>query len=96
MRRGLRLVAVIGALVVAASAACPEPAAASGIERVRFDGGRGGYGFYGGGFHGGGFHRGFGVRGFGYRPGFPVYGGYGFHRRRVWCYYHPGACYPYP
>ena len=66
-----------------------------------FGGHGGGRGFGGGGFHGGYGGRGYGGRGyyggrgFGYgRPGFGYGGGYGYNRRR-WCFYHPGACYPY-
>lgn len=101
MKRGLRPVAALGVFVAVGFASWSAPAAASpGIEAARFDGGHGGHGF--GGFHGGGFHGG-GYRGpgfyrygYGYGPGFAGNSGYGFRRRRIWCYYHPGACYPYP
>lgn len=105
MNHGSWLAAALGLLVAAATCA-PAANAAPAIEIVRFEGHGGGS--YGGGGRGGGFHggggfrgRGFGGRGFRgpgfYRPGFGYYGGgYGIQRRRAWCYYHPGACYPYP
>lgn len=112
MRRRLRLVVALCLLVAMGSAVRPEPAAAAGIETVQFHGGRGGgfhgggfggRGFRGGGFPGGRFRGGYGGRGFyrphyGYRRGFPGYGygGYGYQRRRAWCFYHPGACYRFP
>ncbi len=73
-----------------------------GFHGGGFHGGgfRGG-GFRGGGFPGGRFRGGYGGRRFyrphyGYGRGFPGYGGYGFQRRRAWCFYHPGACYRFP
>ena len=102
MNHGFRLVAALGVLAAVSVTSRPAPATAAGpeMEAVRFDRGHDRGGFHGGGFHGGfrgrGFYRhGYGY-GYGYGPRFPGPAGYGLRRRRLWCYYHPGACYPFP
>lgn len=101
MRHGFSLFVALGALAAVGVTTLPGPtmAAESGVQAVRFDGGDRGHGFdgiRGGGFRGGYRGHGFYRRGYGYGPGFPGPAYYGLRRRRAWCYYHPGACYPFP
>ncbi len=104
-----RFLGVVAACTILVAGAPSWSAPAPGVELVRGGPAGGGHGFGGRGFRGHGFvGRGYGGRGYygrgyygrgyygrGYGPGYAGYGGYGWQRRRLFCFHHPGVCGPY-